>query len=62
MAEHHDDKMRKHYATDENLRIRQETHDKYSVPDRSFAEWVLDRVPWRGGERLLDVGCGNGLY
>lgn len=62
MAEHHDDKMRKHYATDENLRIRQETHDKYSVPDRSFAEWVLDRVPWRGGEKLLDVGCGNGLY
>lgn len=62
MAEQHDDKMRKHYATDDNLRIRQETHDKYSVPDRSFAEWVLDRVPWRGGERLLDVGCGNGLY
>jgi 2-polyprenyl-3-methyl-5-hydroxy-6-metoxy-1,4-benzoquinol methylase len=62
MAENHDDKMRKHYATDDNLRIRQETHDRFSVPDRSFAEWVLDRVPWRGGERLLDVGCGNGLY
>lgn len=61
-SEHQDDLVRKHYSTDDHLRIRQEIHDKYTIPDRSFADWVLDRIPWHGGERLLDVGCGNGLY
>ncbi|MCA9911866.1 MAG: class I SAM-dependent methyltransferase [Anaerolineae bacterium] len=54
--------VRRHYATDEHLRIRQETHARYTVPDRSFVEWVLDRVDWRGDETVLDVGCGTGLY
>lgn len=61
-SEKQDDLVRKHFATDDHLRIRQEIHDQYTVPDRSFAEWALDRVPWQGSERLLDVGCGNGLY
>ncbi len=54
--------VRRHYATDEHLRIRQETHARYTVPDRSFVDWVLDRVEWRGDEAVLDVGCGTGLY
>lgn len=61
-SEHQEDLVRKHYATDDPLRIRQDIHDRYTVPDRSFAEWVLERIPWQGGERFLDVGCGNGLY
>jgi arsenite methyltransferase len=24
-------------------------------------ERLLDRIPWQGGERVLDVGCGRGL-
>ena len=24
-------------------------------------EWLLDRIVWRGHERVLDVGCGRGL-
>lgn len=24
-------------------------------------EWLLDLVPWRGNEAVLDVGCGRGL-
>jgi 2-polyprenyl-3-methyl-5-hydroxy-6-metoxy-1,4-benzoquinol methylase len=54
--------MRRHYASDENLRIRQEIHDRYTVPARSFAEWVLARVDWHTGARVLDIGCGPGLY
>lgn len=61
-SEHQDDLIRKHYSTDDHLRVRQEIHDKYTIPDRSFADWVIERIPWHGGERLLDVGCGNGLY
>ncbi|MEO1290764.1 MAG: class I SAM-dependent methyltransferase [Chloroflexota bacterium] len=54
--------IRKHYSTDDHLLVRQTIHDRYTVPDLSFADWVLERIPWHGGERLLDVGCGNGLY
>jgi len=54
--------VRRHYATDEHLRIRQETHAKYTVPDRSFADWVLERVNWGDDADVLDVGCGTGLY
>src|SRR5437879_9944504 len=25
------------------------------------AKGLLDRIPWRGDERVLDVGCGRGL-
>lgn len=62
MVDNHDKLVRRQYATDVNLRIRQETHNRYSVPDRSFAEWVLSRAQLRGGERILDIGCGNGIY
>jgi SAM-dependent methyltransferase len=60
--ENQEDIVRRHYATDENLRIRIETHDKYTVPDRSFADWVLDRITLKGNERILDIGSGPGLY
>jgi SAM-dependent methyltransferase len=32
------------------------------VPDRSFADWVIDRIGLAGGEWVLDAGCGPGLY
>src|SRR5258708_19977503 len=34
----------------------------YSViGKRSIRDWLLDQVPWRGDEVVLDVGCGRGL-
>lgn len=50
------------YASDTALAVRQRTHDLYSVPRIDFAAWVLDRIEWRGSERVLDVGMGPGLY
>jgi arsenite methyltransferase len=34
----------------------------YSViGKRAIRDWLLDQVPWRGDEVVLDVGCGRGL-
>ncbi|MBC7871310.1 MAG: class I SAM-dependent methyltransferase [Chitinophagaceae bacterium] len=54
--------VRQQYATDESLRIRQEIHDKYTVPQIDYAGWVLNCVEWRGDEHILDAGCGAGMY
>ncbi len=54
--------VRDQYADDSHLRIRQETHQQYTVPRIDFPEWVLSRVRWRGDEHVLDVGAGAGLY
>ena len=56
------DALRRQYETDDNLRTRQETHDKYTIPNRNYVDWVLKCVQWRGDEHVLDVGSGPGLY
>ncbi len=50
------------FANDENLLIRQDIHDKYTVPKLDYVGWALSCVRWRGDERLLDVGCGPGRW
>lgn len=62
MTYNSNDTVKRHYATEDHLRVRQETHEKYTVPNVHFAEWALKCVPLRGDELVLDVGCGNGLY
>ncbi len=50
------------YATEGPLAVRIRTHKLYTRPDVDFTAWVLDHVPWRGDERVLDIGCGSGAY
>jgi SAM-dependent methyltransferase len=50
------------YATGEPLMVRFRTHERYTQPPVDFVEWVLDQVPWRGDETVLDIGCGTGTY
>lgn len=54
--------VRRQYASDIYLRVRQETHEQYTVPKVNFPEWVLQRLQWRGDEHVLDIGSGVGTY
>lgn len=56
------DVVRRYYETDENLKIRQETHDKYTVPKTDFPRWALETIDWEGTETILDIGTGVGIY
>lgn len=48
------------YADDVRLDVRRRTHQLYTVDPVDFGRWTLERLPWRGDERVLDVGCGPG--
>ena len=36
------------------------TYDRVSTPQVEWAKEVLGRLPLRGGETVLDAGCGSG--
>ncbi|MDP9333701.1 MAG: class I SAM-dependent methyltransferase [Actinomycetota bacterium] len=49
------------YASDANLASRQAIY-RFQQPPVRAAAWALDLAVLRGNERILDVGCGNGMY
>jgi SAM-dependent methyltransferase len=49
------------YADDRNLRARQRLW-QCQVPFFDIAAWVLDLAGLVPGMRVLDAGCGNGIY
>ena len=49
------------YADDRNLRARQRLW-QYQSPYLDIVSWVLDLGGVAPGRRVLDAGCGNGLY
>jgi SAM-dependent methyltransferase len=54
--------MQQQYGTQANLQTRIDIHERYTTPRVDFPAWVLDRVTWKGDERVLDVGSGAGTY
>jgi len=51
------------YGDDQKLSTRQSI---YAFAKRSsepgFFGWAVSRIAWRGAERVVDVGCGNGMW
>ena len=48
------------YADDTHLDVRYRTHQLYTVDPVDFGRWTLERLAWRGDERVLDIGCARG--
>src|SRR4051812_48543245 len=49
------------YRTGDNLRDRASIYAFRTEP-LDFHDWVLDQATWPAGARVLDVGCGPGVY
>lgn len=50
------------YADERAMMVRKTMHDQYSNPHLDMPTWVLDRYQWAGGESVLDIGSGPGIY
>lgn len=63
MSESHNPRLvREQYATHDNLKIRQEIHEQYTVPKVHFPAWAIERLDLKSDKSILDVGCGTGIY
>jgi SAM-dependent methyltransferase len=49
------------YASSDNLAARQAIY-AYQQPAIDLPAWALAQARWPEDGRLLDIGCGNGLY
>ncbi len=53
--------QRAHYASQDNL-VRRQAIFAHLDPERSSGRSAIDRIAWAGDERVLDAGCGNGVW
>lgn len=52
--------VKEQYGTSENLDIRIEIHQKYSVNKQSFGDWIFSQYEFLTNFKILELGCGSG--
>lgn len=48
------------YKDASNLSIRMELHRKYTKNPQPWFSWLFEQLALKNGERILEIGCGNG--
>lgn len=55
-----EEKVKQQYETSANLERRINLH-VYSTAEQGWMDWVYERLPLKAGDKVLEIGCGNGL-
>ena len=48
------------YATPDRLLVRRALHERFTIAEIPYSDWVLDELDLKEGMRILDIGCGSG--
>jgi ubiquinone/menaquinone biosynthesis C-methylase UbiE len=52
--------LARQYQDSSNLDIRKNFHKKYSTNSIEFTDWIISKIKFFKGCRILEVGCGTG--
>lgn len=52
--------VEKQYVDDSKLNIRKKLHKVYSVNKQGFGKWLFSQYDIKSGDRILELGSGNG--
>lgn len=55
-----DERIKEQYKTAENLEKRINIHAYYSTNEQDWVSWVYERLNLKPGQKVLEMGCGNG--
>lgn len=55
-----DERIKEQYKTAENLEKRINIHAYYSTSKQDWVSWVYERLNLKPGQKVLEMGCGNG--
>lgn len=55
-----EEKIKEQYVTADNLEKRIRLHQGYSTAEEEWVDWVYERLKLKEGQRVLEIGCGNG--
>ena len=52
--------LTRQYKDSSNLYIRRNFHKKYGTNSTGYADWIISKIKFFQGCRVLEVGCGTG--